>query len=605
MKHIIYMKYIQRYWKIALSVLFTIAVVLFWSLPAVSLMSFQEQYQLFLFTADYFFDRVSVPGGLVDYLAEFITQWNYIFVAGAILLALLFLVLQVLTWRLMKNLAAPSGWYPLSFVPAVLMLGDMSDANVMPSFLLALVFADASMLLWLRAARRFNVAVLSILVAVGLPVVYWVAGPVVIVLAAFILLGVVADKSRHLPLWLGAATVVYAVALIIVIASFRPEPLYRLFGGLNYYRYPAYIPWAQIGIMALVAIFPFAVRLLPACKSRLLLLVQFLAVFGGGCLLVVSCLNTVANELISYDYLVRMHAWDKIIAKAEKKQPSTPLEVSCVNFALSQKGQLCDRLFEFYQNGGEGLFPTFTRDMLSPVSTGEIFYTLGMVNDAERYFFEAQQAIPNYRRSGRLCQGIISCEIINGNYAVARKLLHELQHSLFYSGWAESRLAMLGNERKIDADPVYGRLRKFRVTKDYLFSDTEMDQMLGLVFTHCYSNRNAYEYLMAYELVQRDMAKFMKYYPVGRFAGYTDHIPYAIQQALLYDWTNRHSSFEGMPYSIEPQWQQLMAQFIQTYMANHEDPVLSEPPLCNTFWHYMLINKQKAKESENNSKEIY
>lgn len=76
-----------------------------------------------------------------------------------------------------------------------------------------------------------------------------------------------------------------------------------------------------------------------------------------------------------------------------------------------------------------------------------------MVNDAERYFFEAQQAIPNFRRSGRLCQQIISCEIINGNYSVARKLLHELSHSLFYSRWADERLAMLGNEKKINADP--------------------------------------------------------------------------------------------------------------------------------------------------------
>ena len=91
-------------------------------------------------------------------------------------------------------------------------------------------------------------------------------------------------------------------------------------------------------------------------------------------------------DLIDYDFLVRTEQWDKIIEKAEKKPATTPLSVSCVNLALSQKGVLADRLFEFYQNGGEGLFPTFTRDMISPVSTpAEIFFRLGMVNDAERY----------------------------------------------------------------------------------------------------------------------------------------------------------------------------------------------------------------------------
>ena len=60
-----------------------------------------------------------------------------------------------------------------------------------------------------------------------------------------------------------------------------------------------------------------------------------------------------------------------------------------------------------------------------------------------------------------------------------------------------------------------------------------------------------------------------------------------------------------MPYSIEPQWQQLMVQFIQAYMSNRESPVLSTPPLSNTFWNYMLINKRKAKGTKKESKEVY
>ncbi len=62
-------------------------------------------------------------------------------------------------------------------------------------------------------------------------------------------------------------------------------------------------------------------------------------------------------DLIDYDFLVRTEQWDKIIEKAEKKPATTPLSVSCVNLALSQKGMLADRLFEFYQNGGEGFVP--------------------------------------------------------------------------------------------------------------------------------------------------------------------------------------------------------------------------------------------------------
>lgn len=246
-------------------------------------------------------------------------------------------------------------------------------------------------------------------------------------------------------------------------------------------------------------------------------------------------------ELIDYDFLVRTEQWDKIIEKAEKKPATTPLSVSCVNLALSQKGMLADRLFEFYQNGGEGLFPTFTRDMISPVSTAEIFFRLGMVNDAERYMFEAQEAIPNYRKSARLTRRIIECEIINGNYQVAAKLLRRLQKTLFYSNWANQMMALLGNEKAINRHPVYGKLRKYREKKqDFLFSDQEMDQMLGLLFLNDNHNKMAYEYLMCYELLQRDMEKFMQYYPLGRFVGY-DHIPRTFQEILIGNWMKTHS----------------------------------------------------------------
>lgn len=599
------MRYIKRYWKIGLTLLFALCVTLFWALLGVSLLSFQEQYQLFLFTGDYFTERISVPGGFADYIAEFLTQWNYVFVAGAIIIGILLTVFQRLTWQMMHIEGLDGVWYPLSFIPALLLWAYMCNANVMLSFVIALILSELMIMVWRYDAVGGSIVGKVIFIAVLYPLSYWLIGPCMFVIAGYVLLSEMFSKSRASSVWLGIGSVIYSIAVVLVVAQFRPEPLYRLFGGLNYFRYPAYIPWAQMGMMALVAVFPFVLKKLPRVKARIVIPVQLAVILCGGIALVWFNFNTLANELIDYDYLVRVHAWDKIIAKAEKKQPSTPLEVSCVNFALSQKGELCDRLFEFYQNGGEGLFPTFTRDMLSPVSTGEIFYSLGMINDAERYFFEAQQAIPNFRRSGRLCKEIIDCEIINGNYKVARKLLHELQYSLFYSGWADSRLDMLGNERKINADNNYGKLRKFRVGKDYLFSDSEMDQMLGLVFTHCYDNRNAYEYLMAYELVQRDMKRFMEYYPIGKYAGYSDHIPYAIQQALLFDWTNTHGSFEGIPYSIDQRWGELMAQFIQTYMTNREDPSLSVPPLGNTFWNYMLINKRQAKKTDTKTKEIY
>ena len=73
---------------------FGIAVFLFWLILYPHITGLQEQNQLFLFTWDFFVERISVAGGLADYIAEFITQFSYIPYLGEALLAVLFVIFQ-------------------------------------------------------------------------------------------------------------------------------------------------------------------------------------------------------------------------------------------------------------------------------------------------------------------------------------------------------------------------------------------------------------------------------------------------------------------------------------------------------------------------------
>jgi tetratricopeptide (TPR) repeat protein len=152
-----------------------------------------------------------------------------------------------------------------------------------------------------------------------------------------------------------------------------------------------------------------------------------------------------------------------------------------VNLALAMNGQLSDRLFEFFQNGAQGLLPLFQRNFTTPVPVGEIYLRLGMVNDAMRSFYEAQEAIPNYRKSARLTKRLAECNLINGEYEVARKYLRKLQQTLFYRKWADRTLELMKSERAINEHHFFGTVRKNLYKEDFLWSDREMDQMLGLL----------------------------------------------------------------------------------------------------------------------------
>lgn len=603
MKHLV-----EKYWKLALSLLFALGVVLFWAFPYMSALSYQEQYQLFLFDGSYFTERISVPGGLADYVAEFLTQFYYVYVLGAIFIALLYFGLQRTTWRLMQRSGADSQYYPLSFLPTILLWAYMGNENVLLAFVVALFGVQLLSLLYLSiGTHRHDKWSLLLFLLVTIPAAYWLLGAVVWVYVAFVALHLLLTARRYL---LGLGAMVLALASVGVCSTFLQYPYYKLFGGINYFRYPGLIPWMQWVVMAAFALLPFVSSMLRSAKGKTALLsgvaqTIVLAVFGV--FFVRYSFSPVTYEMIDYDYLVRTHQWNKIISKAEHQPATTPLSVSCVNLALAMTDQLDDRLFEFYQNGAEGLFPTFTRDMTSPLPTSEVFYQLGMINDAERYTFEAQEAIPNYRKSGRMMKRLVQTNIINGNYKVAEKYLHMLQKSLFYRSWADDQMRFIGNDKAVNADEEYGRLRDLRIKHtDYLFSDQEMDQMLGmlLVDNKKYNNRMAYEYLVAYELLQRDVARFMQYYPLGRYFQFA-HIPYAIQQVLVGSWLQTHQSLQGMPYSVDQQNVQSTIQFIQTYMADPSSPALSQPPLCYNAWHYLMSGKNAKKKGKEKMKNIY
>ena len=603
-------------WKPLLSLLFGVAVVIFWAVPFVGGLCFQEQYQMFLFDTGYFLERIVLPGGLADYISEFLVQFYYMPVLGGAIIALLLMSIQAVVWGLMKQYGARHDFpgYLLSFLPSIALWCAMGDQNVLLSFVVALF--GALLIGWIHN-RFHNRLVKVVFELVSTALVYWLLGPVVFLYAALMIGDTLKNAIQKGNILSGigysAGILILIIAWILLTTQTLQYPLYRIFAGLNYYRYPGAISPLPFVVMAWAVVIPF-LGMIPCRQKSLQKLQQSKVVIALSYVLVIvaswfgikASFDEMTYDLIDYDFLVRTEQWDKIIEKAEKKQATTPLSVSCVNLALSQKGVLADRLFEFYQNGGEGLFPTFTRDMISPVSTAEIFFRLGMVNDAERYMFEAQEAIPNHRKSARLTRRIIECEIINGNYQVAAKLLRRLQKTLFYSNWADQTMALLGNEKAINRHPIYGKLRKYREKKqDFLFSDREMDQMLGLLFLNDNHNKMAYEYLVCYELLQRDMEKFMQYYPLGRFVDY-DHIPRSFQEILIGNWMKTHSDPRTIPYSVDAQNVNNTLNFIQLYMQNPKNPQLGQQPYVSNAWHYVMVQgADEAAGMKEGMKEVY
>ena len=525
---------------------------------------------MFLFDGDYFCGRMAEPGGFARYVAEFLMQFYNSVTIGALIIAVLYMLVQRLTWRLMGS----DSYYVWSFIPVIMLWYAMGDESVMLTYVVALLMALSSALAWrLVQLVRLGKLVRLALVLVTIPLLYWLIGPMVLLVAVLMM-----------PWAVAVPALVYALALILLSAHCLPFPMLRVVLGISYYRIPETMPYLLMAIPVVIWIMVLFIKKLPqpkpwvACVQVLVVAVLVLVPKAFG-------FDARKYDLIEYDYLVRIGDWKGVIAKAEKRMPDLPMSVSATNLALGMTNQLGDRAFNFYQRGSEGLLPKFERNFATSQLTGEIYFNLGLVNTAQRFAFESMEAIPNYNKSARVVKRLAETNLINGQYEVARKYLQMLEKTIFYRPWAQRTMAMLGDEKAIDAHPLYGKLRQYRLQEDFLFSDRELDKICGLLFMHNQQNQMAAQYLLMMPLLDRDIPRFMSYVKVvqNRIGYNPQHCQEGIAFAFM---QQRQQPPKG---AVSPFVLQQMNDFAQTYSNDKSAAGLNR--FRNTAWYYLTVGK--------------
>ena len=582
------------------TLLFGLAVLLFFGLAYPHHLHYQEQYQLFLFDCDYVWDIVKLPGGISDLLGRFCTQFFIYAWVGALIIAALLTAVQLLTLRLFvyapasdlkpqtSNLKSQS-LYGLSFVPSFLLWLFLLDEN-------SLLGGVWAVLLTLLASWAFDMSrakekescgwTRRILLIVAVPLLYWVAGPVSLL---FLLLQALRPKRT---IWFYGLFVLLA-AMPFILSSCLTVPSGNLWTGIHYHRYPTVVPvllWVAVLSVFVLALIARAFKK-PQTSHRLTLISFVLVAVGMG-YLVWKNSNFKAEKVMQYDFMASHQQWNRIIDAINTDKPNNQIGVTVQNLALAMRGLLGDHMFEYHQNGNLGLLPDVERDATSPIPTAEALYQLGMVNFAQRSVFEAQEAILDYQKSARCYKRLAQTNLIVGNYDVARKYLTALQKTLFYSDWAEETLPLLGNEKAINEHPEYGRLRKMAFDEDFFFGDQITPEMLQRLFFSNTTNRLAYDYLMADYLLTGDLESFANYVGWGEKVGY-QAIPRHFQEALaLWGSFNRENNGQ-LPPQVSPAIAQRFYQFYSYFTSPSMDPEGLAQNFGDTYWYYYFTSIQR------------
>jgi hypothetical protein len=577
---------LSRHIRATVPIILGTVIFLFFFLCAPGMIWFREQNHLFFYTKEFFLDHVTHPGGLATYAGAFLTQFYTFRWAGALIHAGLIVLVQQSINKLLIISGIKNSCGVLSLIPAVLIWFFSCDPNYMTGALVALLISLYSVQLTVKIRHQNTYMVRIAILAVLL---YVTVGGSFLLYLAFILGFELFSQDKNLKkrrqIFLTTEILLLATGLPLTAAIFSPYPLEHLFLGIGFYRYPGekfyfqYVPW----LVMLITVIPagkIPVIKKPGLRSVTNLL-SLLLIVGIGFLSACKAVNPAMEESLEYDHMAWNQQWDKIIRQANKKGPSTSMSMACLNLALVKTGKSGDQLFNYFQNGTKGLIPEFGGDFTSPLTTAEIFYHLGLINEAQHYVFEAMEAIPNHRKSARCLMRLAQTNLINKQYDVAQKYLGLLHKTLFYRHWSQNAT--------FENHPEWINLQEYRLREDKIFGSSNMSTLLKDLTVKNPDNKTAFQYLMAYTLLNKEWEKAAEHYELGQ--QYYTVIPWAYQQALAFEWFQRTGNLNQIPFELDLRIQQGISEFMKTMTLSSEKQAraILEKPFGHTYWYYLYF----------------
>lgn len=610
---------VVKYAEYLFSGIFCSGVFVFFAFFYNSHLHFVEQFQFFLLTGDFFISKLVYPGGLSGYIGGFLTQFYYLSLAGPLIITALLFALQRVMKRILHTANSSPLIFPVTFVPSLLagliLCNEFYPLSAITGFLIAML-SGLGYVSITNVRPRFIAGVLLI------PLTYWAAGGsymslVLLMLAYELILYQRSRKKRSsdsgaihpsgIRGWYLTGYLLLAVAIPLLVRQFLIlQPLMMSFLSEFYYNVLTTTPTAVLVLFILPPSLMLLVSIVPSREKYLKSSLAFqAAVFAGLCFFgIKSFANFEAEQIMKYDYLVRNEKWNDVLGYADKKPPRNYLSLAMLNLSLAKTGQLGDKMFVYDQHGINGLFLPFNREYVTALMGNEILYHLGLTNASQEYAFESMQTIPNMGKSARIIKRLAETNLINGQYRVSEKYLTLLSKTIFYRKWAKNTRRYLNNEEKIDNDRNWGEKRKFMVRSDYFFHIKNIEAVLNRMVKEHPDNKMAFEYLMAFYMINKDLRNFINLIPLMEKMQYSK-VPVSYQEAIMYIiGSNNEDPMTNSPAYITQDTKLRMRAYADIYTAYPDARVRLEKRFSGTYWfylHFKEVDFSPAEEKSDNT----
>jgi len=533
--------------------------------------AYQEQIQLFLLNRDYFVEFLSKPGGIVEYAGAFLIQFYINPFLGALIITIIGFIAFLLFRQILKKLDITGLLWQL--IPVFLLAVLQSDYVFYIGYTIGFLIAVAFFLFYITLDKKY---IRFISASAGVVLLYIIAGEFAILTAILIILyELLHIKDKQ------AIIFIFLFILIFVFAHYLLFRFLWLLPGNYVWIKPVLIfgkATTKYGLLILLVYLPLLlavsgiwINLLnkPLLKINSvwgILIINLLIIIFFSFSLIKYVYDYRTELLLGIDNKIQKSEWDKALNLSSIAPGNNQIVIFLTNIALYKTGRLGNEMFHYNQIGTDGLFLGWGNGT-SPFFGNELFYQLGYINEAYRWAFEAMVASGP---SPRILKKLSLTSIINGDYEIAEKYLHKLEQTIFYRKWAKYYLKCINDSELLNADSEIREKRHFLVHSDFFANVNNYEYELICLLENHPDNRMAFEYLMSYFLLKKDLESFAANIYRIKETGIKE-IPVHYEEALLVYTAGTKANIVPEGYAIRETTRKMFDDYVtafSTYTGN-------------------------------------
>ena len=219
-------------------------------------------------------------------------------------------------------------------------------------------------------------------------------------------------------------------------------------------------------------------------------------------IVVLVSLNPQIKSFMSVDYLAWHGRWPEIFAAA-KPNARNPFVACALAQASYHTGTLTLKLPALSSPAELTLYGD---KLPSHWKKSDLYYDLGYLNMALHHLTESMEF---YGERPVLLQRLAIVNLALTNVSTAKVYLGTLTRAPFQGAWARACLERLKTDPTLSTDPEVSRLRRLMVQRDSVVALSADEELLMLLAANR-QNRMAFEYLMTYYLLTKNLQAFVK-----------------------------------------------------------------------------------------------